>query len=172
MFSEPVYRDGMHGPPQGLTLAATLVRPVSRGRLRLASSDPESAPSIDPATYECTVDLETMIAAVRLNREIGSAAALRGWGARELYPGPAVDDDRTLIAYIREHTWTAFHQVGTCKMGVDADAVVDPRLRVRGIDGLRVADASIMPAVTSGNTNAPSVMIGEAAAALITQSAH
>jgi choline dehydrogenase len=167
VFAEPVYRDGMRGPPRGLTLAATLVRPASRGRLRLRSADPAAAPSLDPATYECAADLDAMCAAVRLNRAVGAGAALREWGARELYPGSDVEDERTLVEYIRRRTWTAFHQVGTCAMGVGADAVVDPQLRVRGVDGLRVADASIMPAVTSGNTNAPSVMIGEAAAALI-----
>jgi choline dehydrogenase len=167
VFAEPVYRDGTHGPPRGLTLAVTLVRPASRGRLRLRSADPAAPPWLDPATYECRADLAVMCAALRLNRAIARGAALREWGARELYPGPAVEDEGALVAYIRERTWTAFHQVGTCRMGIDADAVVDPQLRVRGVDGLRVADASIMPAVTSGNTNAPSVMIGEAAAALI-----
>jgi choline dehydrogenase len=167
VFAEPVYRDGMYGPPQGVTLAVTLVRPASRGRLRLRSADPAAAPSLDPATYECADDLRVMCAAVRWGRAVGATAALREWGARELYPGPDVEDDRALVAYVRDRTWTAFHQVGTCRMGIDAGAVVDPQLRVRGVDGLRVADASIMPAVTSGNTNAPSVMIGEAAAALI-----
>jgi choline dehydrogenase len=166
-FGEPVYRDGMHGPPDGLTIAATIVRPASRGRLRLRSADPVEPPLVDPATYACAADLETMRRAVRLNREIGRSAALREWGARERYPGEAVEDDAALTDYIRRRTWTAFHQAGTCRMGVDAAAVVDPALRVRGVDGLRVADASIMPCVTSGNTNAPSVMIGERAADLL-----
>ena len=166
-FAEPVYRDGMHGPPDGVTMAATIVRPASRGRLRLRSADPAAPPLLDPGTYECRADLDAMLAAVRLNRRIGRSSALAEWGAVERYPGEGVEDDAELEAYIRERTWTAFHQVGTCKMGVDADAVVDPALRVYGVEGLRVADASIMPAVTSGNTNAPAVMIGERAGELL-----
>jgi choline dehydrogenase-like flavoprotein len=99
-------------------------------------------------------------AAVTLSRELGAASALREWGLRERYPGP----DAHLRDYVRNTAVTYHHQVGTCKMGVDADAVVDPELRVHGIDELRVADASIMPMVTSGNTNAPSILIGERAA--------
>ena len=166
-FAEPVYRDGMHGPPDGVTMAATIARPVSRGRLRLRSADPAAEPLLDPGTYGCRADLDAMLAAVRLNRAIGCSAALAEWGAVERYPGTDVEDDAALEAYIRERTWTAFHQVGTCKMGIDADAVVDPALRVYGVEGLRVADASIMPAVTSGNTNAPAVMIGERAGELL-----
>jgi choline dehydrogenase len=98
---------------------------------------------------------------VLLCREIGGAPALQAWEAKELYPGPGVTSAAELRDYVRSTAITYHHQVGTCKMGIDADAVVDPELRVHGIDGLRVADASIMPAVTSGNTNAPSVMIGE-----------
>jgi choline dehydrogenase len=166
-FGEPVYRDDMHGPPDGLTIAATIVRPASRGRLALASADPTVPLLLDPGTYRCAADLDAMLAAVRLNREIGRCEALREWGARERYPGEEVEDDGPLRDYIRRRTWTAFHQAGTCRMGVDADAVVDPQLRVRGVEGLRVADASIMPTVTSGNTNAPAVMIGERAAMLL-----
>jgi choline dehydrogenase len=168
-FGEPIYRDGMHGPPDGLTIAATIVRPASRGRLRLRSADPADPPLLDPGTYECAADLAAMLAAVRLNREIGRSAALREWGARERYPGEEVEEDGALIDYVRRRTWTAFHQAGTCRMGVDDGAVVDPSLRVVGVEGLRVADASIMPCVTSGNTNAPSVMIGERAAELLIQ---
>src|SRR5262249_49345155 len=101
-------------------------------------------------------------ASVEQCRSIGATNALRGeWGARELYPGPTVTDPAELRAYIRQTVTTYHHQTGTCKMGIDAGAVVDPRLRVYGIEGLRVADASIMPTVTTGNTNAPSMMIGE-----------
>ena len=90
--------------------------------------------------------------------------ALREWGAAERYPGPAFGRRRRSARYVRETAITYHHQVGTCKMGTDAAAVVDPRLRVHGVEGLRVADASIMPMVTTGNTNAPSIMIGERAA--------
>ena len=166
-FGEPVYRDGMHGPPDGLTIAATIVRPASRGRLRLRTADPADPPLLDPATYECAADLDAMLWAVRFNREIGRSAALAEWGARERYPGETVEDEAALVEYIRRRTWTAFHQAGTCRMGADDGAVVDPSLRVRGVERLRVADASVMPCVTSGNTNAPCVMIGERAADLL-----
>ena len=100
-------------------------------------------------------------------RRIGGADALAEWGAVERYPGPSVDTPAALRDYVRETAITYHHQVGTCKMGTDAAAVVDPRLRVHGIEGLRVADASIMPMVTTGNTNAPSIMIGERAAEFV-----
>ena len=93
-----------------------------------------------------------------------SQAALAEWRGRELYPGPAAGTRQELLDYVRRTAITYHHQVGTCKMGTDAASVVDPRLRVHGLDGLRVADASIMPMVTTGNTNAPSIMIGERAA--------
>jgi len=137
-----------------------MVRPVSRGSLRLTGSAPEDPVALDPNILACETDLESLVAAVDLCRRIGAAAALRKWGVTELYPGPTTD----LVDYVRATAITYHHQVGTCKMGTDAAAVVDPRLRVHGLDGLRVADASIMPTVTTGNTNAPSIMIGERAA--------
>ena len=96
-----------------------------------------------------------------LCREIGAAPTLRAWGAGELYPGLGVATHADVRDWVRKTAITYHHQVGTCKMGIDVDAVVDPELRVHGIDGLRVADASVMPTVPSGNTNAPSIMIGE-----------
>jgi len=101
-------------------------------------------------------------------RSIGAAPALaEEWGARELYPGPEVDEDAALRDYVRRTAITYHHQVGTCAMGVGDEAVVDARLRVHGVPGLRVADASIMPTITTGNTNAPCVMIGEQAARFV-----
>ncbi len=111
-----------------------------------------------------------LAAAVELCREIGRQPALGSWMREELYPGPAVRDGAELQRYIRRNAVTYHHQVGTCKMGVDDLAVVGPELTVRGVEGLRVADASVMPEVTSGNTHAPSVMIGERAADLVTAS--
>ncbi len=125
---------------------------------------PEDPVALDPNILACEADLEGLVAAVDLCRRIGASAALRAWGAVERYPGPSVDTLDAVRAYVRETAITYHHQVGTCKMGTDAAAVVDPRLRVHGIDGLRVADASVMPMVTTGNTNAPSIMIGERAA--------
>jgi choline dehydrogenase len=160
-FMVPMYEPWMEGPENGFTLLGGMVRPVSRGSLRLTGSAPEDPVALDPNILSCESDLESLVAAVDLCRRIGAAPALREWGAVERYPGPTVDDVR---AYVRETAITYHHQVGTCKMGTDGAAVVDPRLRVHGIEGLRVADASIMPAVTTGNTNAPSIMIGERAA--------
>jgi choline dehydrogenase len=157
----------MEGPADGYTLMAGIIRPASRGALRLASADPSAPPLIDPACLRCEVDLDALVAAIELCREIGGQSALASWRGSELYPGPGVRTHAELREYVRSTAITYHHQVGTCKMGVDADAVVDPQLRVRGIDGLRVADASIMPFVSSGNTHAPTAMIGERAADLV-----
>jgi choline dehydrogenase len=167
-FSVPLYESWMSGPQNGFTLLGGMIRPASRGRLRLTSSDPSAELDIDPRILSCGVDLEALESAVRLCREIGAAPALALWGARELYPGPSITTAAELRDYVRRTAISYHHQVGTCRMGVDEGAVVDPRLRVHGIAGLRVADASVMPAVTTGNTNAASIMIGERVAAFIT----
>jgi choline dehydrogenase len=166
-FHLPLYLEGMEGPPDGYTLMAGAIRPASRGTLRLASADPAAPPLIDPALLSCDVDVDALVAAIELCREIGGQAALAGWRDRELYPGPDVQTRKELRDYVRSTAITYHHQVGTCKMGVDDQAVVDPQLRVRGVEGLRVADASVMPFVSSGNTHAPTVMIGERAADLV-----
>jgi choline dehydrogenase len=166
-FHLPLYLEGMEGPADGYTLMAGIIRPASRGSLRLASADPAAAPVIDPACLSCEADAKALVAAIELCREIGGQDALADWRGSELYPGPALRSRQELTDYVRSTGITYHHQVGTCKMGVDADAVVDPQLRVRGIEGLRVADASVMPSVSSGNTHAPTVMIGERAAELV-----
>ena len=166
-FHLPLYSEGQTGPTDGFTLMAGAIRPVSRGSLRLASADPDDALLIDPACLASDDDVVALVAAVRLCREIGRQPALAEWMREELYPGPAVPSSRELRDYIRETAVTYHHQVGTCRMGVDDMAVVDPQLRVRGVEGLRVADASVMPLVTSGNTHAPTVMIGERASDLV-----
>jgi len=164
-FSVPMYEDWMEGPASGFTLMGGIVTPLSRGTLTLAGSDPHAEVLIDLNALAEEDDLLALEASVRQVREIGKAPALADeWGARELYPGPAVDDDASLRDYVRRTAITYHHQVGTCKMGVDDLAVVDPTLRVHGVTGLMVADASIMPRVTTGNTNAPTIMIGEKAA--------
>jgi len=144
-----------------------MVRPVSRGSIRLSGPAPEDPLLIDPNILSCEADLESLEAAVDLCRRIGGSPALRDWGVEERYPGPAVTTGEDVRQYVRDTAITYHHQVGTCKMGTDAAAVVDPTLRVRGVEGLRVADASVMPTVTTGNTNAPSVMIGERAAEFV-----
>jgi choline dehydrogenase len=166
-FHLPLYLEGMEGPPDGYTLMAGIIRPASRGSLRLASADPAAPPLIDPAYLSSDTDTEALVAAVGLCREIGLQGALSGWRGSELYPGPDVQTAQELRDYVGRTAITYHHQAGTCKMGVDEHAVVDPELRVRGVEGLRVADASVMPFVSSGNTHAPVTMIGERAADLV-----
>jgi choline dehydrogenase-like flavoprotein len=169
-FMTPMYQDSMQGPENGFTLMGGIVRPASRGKIRLSGSSPKDPLLLDPNILSCQADLDSLVASVELVRQMGRTSALAEWGARELYPGPALSDPADLTEYVRGTAITYHHQAGTCKMGIDADAVVDPLLRVRGVDGLRVADASIMPAVITGNTNAPSMMIGERVADFITAS--
>ncbi|MFJ9786606.1 GMC family oxidoreductase [Amycolatopsis sp. NPDC101161] len=160
-FSVPMYEPWMSGPPTGFSLMAGMVSPSSRGSLRLA---PDGSPLIDLAALSSPEDFESLVASVEQCLEVGRAPALASeWGARQLYPGPE-DDVRE---YVRRTAITYHHQVGTCRMGTGADAVVDPRLAVHGLDGLVVADASVLPRVTTGNTNAPAVLVGEQAAKFI-----
>ena len=166
-FMVPMYEPWMEGPENGFTLMGGIVRPASRGVLRLTGPAPEDPVALDPNILACEADVESLVAAVDLCRRIGAGTALREWGATERYPGPSVNASDAVRGYVRETAITYHHQVGTCKMGTDAAAVVDPRLRVYGIEGLRVADASIMPMVTTGNTNAPTIMIGERAAGFL-----
>jgi choline dehydrogenase len=166
-FMVPMYEDWMEGPENGFTLLGGMVRPASRGSLRLTGPTLDDPLLLDPNILSCEADLESLVAAVELCRRIGAADALAGWGAVERYPGPSVVSHAEVRQYVRDTAITYHHQVGTCKLGVDAAAVVGPTLRVHGIDGLRVADASIMPTVTTGNTNAPSIMIGERAAEFV-----
>ncbi|MFD7506092.1 GMC family oxidoreductase [Streptomyces sp. NPDC059850] len=155
-------------PEHGYTLAAGIVRPLSRGTLRLASADPEAAPLLDPNILAERYDMEAMVDAVEICREIGAHTAFDDWRKAEAAPGPEARTREDLREFVRRAVGTYHHQVGTCKMGQDSLAVVDPELRVYGVAGLRVADASIMPSISSGNTNAPSIMIGEKAADLLT----
>jgi choline dehydrogenase-like flavoprotein len=167
-FAVPMYEPWMTGPDNGFSLMAGIVTPHSRGALTLTGPGPHDPVAIDLGALSDERDLRSLEASVRQCREIGAQPALAGeWGARELYPGPDVDDDAALRDYVRRTAITYHHQVGTCRMGSDADAVVDARLRVHGVDGLRVIDASIMPVVTTGNTNAPSVLIGEQGAGFL-----
>ncbi|MEM7137577.1 MAG: GMC family oxidoreductase N-terminal domain-containing protein [Myxococcota bacterium] len=151
-----------------LCVMPTLIYPKSRGELLLTSNDPNAAPHIDPHFLEDPADLQVFLDGIRKCRDICRHSAMADHLHEELTPGAARQTDDELSDEIRLRATTVYHPVGTCKMGVDEMAVVDPELRVRGVDGLRVADASIMPEVTGGNTNAPSMMIGEHAASLIT----
>ncbi|GGS12420.1 MULTISPECIES: GMC family oxidoreductase [Streptomyces] len=169
-FPVPMYPEGVTGPATGFTLQAGIVRPSSRGTVRLTGPEPEDELLIDPATLRTAADTTALLAAVALCRELGSAPTLRKeWGAREMYPGPDAARGPALLDRVRRTVATYHHPVGTCRMGVDAGAVVDPRLRVYGVDGLRVADASVFPSVTTGNTHAPALLVGERAAAFLTE---
>ena len=150
-----------------LTIMPTLIYPKSRGTVRLASADPTAAPVIDPAYLSDPDDAELLIDGMELIREVMANPAICGQISLELSPGADYPDRPALAKELPNRATTVYHPVGTCAMGCDERAVVDPELRVRGIDGLRVADASIMPSITGGNTNAPAMMIGEHAAALI-----
>jgi choline dehydrogenase len=142
--------------------------PASRGSVRLASADPSDSPIIDPRYLEDPSDVTRMVAGLRLAREIGEAVALKPLREEELFPGPGVRTDDQLHEYIGTTLTTYFHPVGTCRIGTDGASVVDPDLRVHGIAGLRVADASVMPSLISGNTNAAVLAIAERAAHLLT----
>jgi choline dehydrogenase len=170
LFNVALYPDGVTGPPNAFTLFPGHVRPASRGTVRLTSAAPDAPPAVDPGYLTCPADVDALLAGVRLCRQIAAQRAIADWGVREIFPGPDVAADEELRQYIRENVITYHHPVGTCKMGVDDLSVVDPELRVYGTTGLRVADASIMPAVTTGNTMAPTNMIGERAADLIARS--
>ncbi len=154
----------------GMSCHACPLRPRSRGSVALASADPRVAPKIDPNFLSHDDDLETLVRGFKLVRRIFAQPAFAPFGgadlSRELYDG-AVQSDDEIRAAIRRRADTIYHPAGTCRMGSDADAVVDPQLRVRGVDGLRVVDASVMPTLVSGNTNAPVVMIAERASDLI-----
>ena len=143
------------------------LRPRSRGRIELASSDPQSAPLIFFNYLACEEDWEDMRAAFALTREVHRQPAFDGWRGRELVPGDDVTSREDIDAFIRRSATTNFHVSGTCAMGAGPRAVVDPECRVYGVEGLRVADASVMPSITSGNTNAPTIMIGEKVADLV-----
>lgn len=151
----------------GFAISPVGLYPRSRGRVTLASPDPLAAPLIDPNLLSEPEDVQPLIRGIRLIRRIFASPAFAPYHAREVAPGPSMDSDQDLIAYIRAQAYTVHHPVSTCRMGTDALAVVDPQLRVIGLDGLRVADASVFPSIVGGNTNAVVVMIAEKAADMI-----
>jgi choline dehydrogenase len=164
----PIHPRWSPGPEDGYSVLFGLMTPASRGTLRLASADPDQAPLIDPGYLTNPSDVTRMIEGLRVAREIGAARALAPFRDKELFPGAGVDTDADCLAYLRSTVTTFFHPVGTCKIGTDAMAVVDPQLKVHGIGHLRIADASVMPSVPSGHTNAPVLAIAERAASLLT----
>ncbi|HET9104507.1 MAG TPA: GMC family oxidoreductase N-terminal domain-containing protein [Solirubrobacteraceae bacterium] len=157
-----------HDAP-AMTIAPTLVAPASRGEVTLRSADPTAAPKILTNSLTEPEDVASMVAGMELAREIAAAEPVRSTVRRELKPGPDVIGREELEAALRERVELIYHPVGTCRMGASSDegAVCDPELRVRGLDGLRVVDASVMPVIPGGNTNAPTIMVAERAADLI-----
>jgi choline dehydrogenase len=169
----PVLGEGLIPPPaHGLTLAVELLQPDSRGSITLASADSAEPPVIDPGLLTAESDLRRLSAGLRIAERLFDTAALRPFVGEPMAPWPGKVDDAKLATFVREHAQTAFHPVGTCRMGVDDASVVDCELRVRGLDGLRVVDASVMPRIIRGHTHAPTVMIAERAADLIRASNH
>jgi choline dehydrogenase len=151
----------------GFTIGPTLVRPQSSGHLELRSTDPTVYPAITANYLASEEDMRVLVEGVKLARRLGQSHAFDAFRGEEALPGPQVASDEEIAAFIRATAETLYHPVGTCKMGRDAQAVVDDQLRVHGIQGLRVIDASIMPTIVNGNTNAPTIMIAEKAADLL-----
>jgi choline dehydrogenase len=159
--------EGMRDPEaHGVWVSPCLLTQASRGTVRLASNDPSAKPIIHNAFYTAGDDMERMLAGLRLAMEICSQPAMRPYCA-EPFNTPAGEGEEALRAHVQRTTFAIYHPVGTCRMGEDADAVVDPHLRVNGVEGLRVVDASVMPVVPRGNTNAPTIALAERAADLI-----
>jgi choline dehydrogenase len=148
-------------------IVVILGKPKSRGTVGLASPDAAVAARVDPRYFSAPEDLETLVKGVELARRVAAAPALQQWGNRELLPGQRVSSPEKIAAWIRQNVMTTYHFAGTCKLGTGADSVVDPELRVRGVRGLRVADASVIPSVPVSAMNAPSMMIGWRAAELL-----
>jgi len=161
------YFEGATRERNGFAMSPYICRPRSRGEIRLNSADPLDRPLIDPRYFSDPSDLALLVEGLKKALEIGNARAFAAAGARQIYPDPGDMSDAALAHYTRRNASTVWHPVGSCKMGSDPMAVVDDKLRVHGLSGLRIADASIMPVMVSGNTNAPCIMIGEKASDLI-----
>ncbi|MDQ6438068.1 choline dehydrogenase [Mesorhizobium sp. LHD-90] len=165
-FSHDEYDAGLH-KFSGFANVVCPVRPESRGKLSLRSASPKDAPLMQPNYLAAEADRRVLVEAMKLSRRVAEKPAIAAHIVEEYAPGPAVSSDDELLAYARETGLSIAHQVGTCKMGSDPMAVVDNSLKVHGMEGLRVVDASIMPTLISGNTNAPTIMIAEKAADMI-----
>jgi choline dehydrogenase len=154
-------------PFSGFTLSVCQLRPSSRGHVRIRSADPFAAPAMVPNYLSTEGDRRCAVEAVKFARRLAATPSVAPYVREEYKPGPGAVSDADLLAWCRASGATIFHPSGTCKMGVDAQAVVDPQLRVRGVAGLRVVDCSVMPTLVSGNTNAPVAMIAERASDLV-----
>ena len=167
-FSSDKPQDGLH-PWSGFGLTVYQLRPESRGEIRLKSANPADPPAMLPNYLATETDRRTIVDGLKIGRRILATSPMRHYVSEEYQPGASVTTDEQLLLHARNTGSTVFHPTSTCKMGLDAMAVVDPELRVYGIEGLRVVDASIMPTVISGNTNAATIMIGEKAADMVRQ---
>jgi choline dehydrogenase len=167
MLTEPGPKGPRIARQSGVTCYAHPMRPESKGHIHIVTADPRWSPAIHFNFLSSPIDAELTVRAVRIARAVMTAPALAHFQITEMAPGTGHTGDDDILDWVRTVAETTYHPVGTCKMGVDTMAVVDPRLCVHGITGLRVADASIMPTLTSGNTNAPSIMIGEKAADMV-----
>ena len=167
MFSDPSPSGPRISKTSGFTCYAHVMRPESTGSVHVTAADARTPPAIRYNFLSAPIDAELTLRAVHIARSVMRAPAMSAFGLTEQAPGPGIQTDAALLEWVKATAETTYHPVGTCKMGVDPMAVVDPQLRVHGLQGLRVADASIMPTLTSGNTNAPAIMIGERAADLI-----
>jgi choline dehydrogenase len=164
----PFIEHGLTAPPgHGITLGVVLLQPESRGRVTLASANPADPPLIDPGYLTAEADLTRLIAGIRTAESLLGSEALRAYAGAPMAPWPGHVDDETLARNVREHAETLYHPVGTCRMGTDDNAVVDGELKVHGLLGLRVVDASVMPTINRGHTMAPVYMIAERAADFI-----
>jgi choline dehydrogenase len=160
------FGDPLH-PFPAFTASVVPLRPESRGSIHICSDDPLAHPTINPNYLNTEGDRQVAVQAIRLAREIAKQDALKKYNPSEIKPGYAYQSDEDLTKVAGDIGTTIFHPVGTCRMGADSDSVVDPQLRVRGVENLRVVDASVMPTITSGNTNSPTIMIAEKAADMI-----
>ena len=155
-------------PYSGFIISISPCRPTSRGHVHVTSSDPRVAPAIQPNFMSTNHDVEEMLMGAKFLRRLAATPTMSAMIAKELKPGRPLASDDDIVADIRARTYSVFHPCGTCRMGPDpAEAVVDHRLKAHGLEGLRIVDASIFPTVTSGNINAPSIMVGEKGAELI-----
>jgi choline dehydrogenase len=168
IFSADRPQDGLH-KWSGFTIIVYQLRPESRGEIRLKSANPQDAPAMIANYLATETDRRTITDGLMLGRRLLAMPQMQHYVTEEFLPGPAVVTDEQMLQHARNCGGTVFHPTSTCKMGIDTMAVVDPELRVNGIDGLRVVDASVMPTVVSGNTNAATIMIAEKAADLVRQ---